>query len=133
MITPPTTTTPPPQLPTPPAWTRHAACRDWADLDWIDPTPQQARHCRVICVDCPVRRECLGAALIAAEPWGIWGGLDPDERADLARDSGLPVPNALPSHGVQARYIRHGCRCDACRYAHAIYESQRRHDKATAP
>jgi hypothetical protein len=120
------------RLPRPPNWTRHAACLGrWAELDWIDPAPDEAKHCRSICADCPVRRTCLTYALTHAEPWGIWGGLDPCERAALAHLIGLPVPAALPAHGFRARYAKHGCRCPACRHAHAVYENQRRH-KASA-
>lgn len=111
----------------PPDWTRRALCRYCPRLDWIDPTPEQARQCRVLCSGCPVRRLCLATALATAEPWGIWGGLDVNERAEIARCYGLPAPRVLPAHGVHSRYIRHGCRCDACRYAHARYERDRRH------
>ncbi|WP_235848277.1 WhiB family transcriptional regulator, partial [Mycolicibacterium holsaticum] len=27
-----------------------------------------------LCADCPIRRECLAAALERQEPWGVWGG-----------------------------------------------------------
>lgn len=119
--------------PTPPAWTRRAAClHTWAELDWIDPTPEQADRCRALCAGCPVQRECLGAALAAAEPWGIRAGLDPDQRADLARLTGHPPPAVVPAHGVHARYVKHGCRCPACRHAHATYEYQRRHKPSAA-
>jgi hypothetical protein len=115
------------------AWTRLAACRRrWADLDWIDPTPAQARRCRAICGSCLVQRACLSYALVAAEPWGIWGGLDADQRAALARLVGLPVPTVLPPHGFRARYAKHGCRCRACRHAHAVYEHHRRHRSPAA-
>lgn len=119
--------------PRPPAWTQSAACADhWADLDWIDPTPSQARRCRALCAGCPVRRTCLITALTAAEPWGIWGGLDPTERAVLAQTLGLPVPTVLPLHGFRARYAKHGCRCRACRNAHAVYAHQRRQKQPAA-
>lgn len=115
--------------PAPAAWTRAAACLgQWVELDWIDPTPEQARRCRAVCAGCPVRRTCLAAALTSAEPWGIWGGLDPDERAILARSLGLAAPATRPLHGFRARYAKHGCRCRACRHAHAVYEHQRRHN-----
>jgi len=32
---------------------------------WFAETPAAA---------CPVRRQCLAAALERAEPWGVWGG-----------------------------------------------------------
>jgi hypothetical protein len=110
----------------PPEWTRRAACQYWPELDWIDPTPEQARDCRAVCTACPVRWRCLADALTAAEPWGIWGGFDVDERADLARRYGFPAPRVVPAHGVHSRYIRWGCRCGACRYSHALYERERR-------
>jgi hypothetical protein len=116
-----------PALPQPPDWTRAAACRDrWADLDWVDPMPDQAQRCRAVCGGCSVRMACLTHAIRIAEPWGIWGGLDPDQRAILAQLVGLPVPAVLPMHGFRARYAKHGCRCSACRHAHAVYEHQRR-------
>ncbi|HEX3779070.1 MAG TPA: WhiB family transcriptional regulator [Pseudonocardiaceae bacterium] len=120
--------TPEPRRTRPPDWTHHAACLDlWPDLDWIDPSPGQADQCRAVCAGCPVRLTCLTFALVHAEPWGIWGGLDPDERAALADLTGLSAPIALPAHGFRARYAKHGCRCPACRHAHAVYENRRRH------
>lgn len=41
---------------------------------------QEAKH---ICGLCPVRNACLAQALENNEQHGIWGGLDPDERAAL--------------------------------------------------
>jgi hypothetical protein len=118
--------------PGPPGWTRRAACLDqWADLDWVDPAPDQVDRCRAVCADCPVRLSCLGHALAIGEPWGIWGGLDPNERAAVAQLAGFPPSAALPAHGFRARYAKHGCRCPACRHAHAVYENERRH-KASA-
>jgi WhiB family redox-sensing transcriptional regulator len=37
------------------------------------------------CVGCPVRGDCLAAALNGHEPHGVWGGLTPDARRRLAR------------------------------------------------
>lgn len=121
-----------PGLPTPPSWTCDAACLGWTDLDWIDPEPDQAQLCRVICAGCPVRAQCLTAALASGEPWGIWGGQDPAQRADIAEASGFPVPTVVPCHGVHARYVHHHCRCAACRRSHAAYERQRRRSKSPA-
>jgi WhiB family transcriptional regulator, redox-sensing transcriptional regulator len=39
---------------------------------------------RQICAACPVRDDCLGYATDADE-FGIWGGLDQDERRNLKR------------------------------------------------
>lgn len=37
------------------------------------------------CLSCPVRAECLRQALETGERYGIWGGMTPEERRDLAR------------------------------------------------
>jgi hypothetical protein len=36
------------------------------------------------CLACPVRPACLRYALVAGEEHGVWGGLRPCERRDLA-------------------------------------------------
>ena len=34
---------------------------------------------------CPVKDQCLQFALQNKEQWGVWGGLDPEERKNLVR------------------------------------------------
>jgi hypothetical protein len=109
-----------------PEWRTRAACRGRLDLDFIDPTPEQVGECRAICAGCPVREQCLDDALTAGEAWGIWGGLDVDEREQLAEQHGHPAPSVKPAHGTNPRYAKHGCRCDLCREAHTAYERARR-------
>jgi WhiB family redox-sensing transcriptional regulator len=29
---------------------------------------------KAFCVECPVKQECLAAAIDRREPWGVWGG-----------------------------------------------------------
>ena len=29
---------------------------------------------KAFCLECPVREDCLDAALTRREPWGVWGG-----------------------------------------------------------
>lgn len=43
---------------------------------------------KTICSVCEVRRECLTLAMKTGEQHGVWGGLDPLQRAKLTR---LPV------------------------------------------
>jgi hypothetical protein len=61
----------------PPGWRDRAGCSDSEDPDaWFPATlADQARADAAMrtCRDCPVRRECLAAALLRREP-GIWGG-----------------------------------------------------------
>lgn len=110
-----------------PEWRTRAACRGRLDLDFIDPrTPAEAAECRALCADCPVVDQCRAEALAAGEAWGIWGGLDTIERTQLAERDGHPQPAALPAHGTNPRYAKHGCRCAPCRHAHTEYERARR-------
>lgn len=37
-------------------------------------TPHDVEAAKALCLDCPVRQECLAGALDRAEPWGVWGG-----------------------------------------------------------
>jgi WhiB family transcriptional regulator, redox-sensing transcriptional regulator len=75
-------------------------CREGdADL-WFAETPAELERAKALCVDCPIRIECLAGALSREEPWGVWGGeifergvVVPRKRprgrpskADLARD-----------------------------------------------
>lgn len=41
---------------------------------------EEAMAARALCAGCPFRTECLEGAIERQEPYGIYGGLDPDER-----------------------------------------------------
>jgi transcription factor WhiB len=65
-------------------WRDKAACRA-ADPDLFYPdTPAQADQARQICRTCPVRVQCLTAAVRDREDFGIRGGLTPQERRPLS-------------------------------------------------
>lgn len=44
---------------------------------------EREEKAKEICRRCPVRETCLGYALAAREPYGVWGGLTEDERDAL--------------------------------------------------
>ena len=44
-----------------------------ADL-WFSEKRVDMERAKAICARCPIRRECLAAALQRHEPWGVWGG-----------------------------------------------------------
>jgi WhiB family redox-sensing transcriptional regulator len=44
-----------------------------ADL-WFAETPTDLERAKELCAECPIRRQCLAAALEREEPWGVWGG-----------------------------------------------------------
>jgi WhiB family transcriptional regulator, redox-sensing transcriptional regulator len=37
-------------------------------------SPADVELAKAMCMDCPVRAECLAGALERREPWGVWGG-----------------------------------------------------------
>lgn len=86
---------------------------------------------RRVCAECPVRLECAIDALNLlpkVKEHSMRGGLTPTELGRLARElggKGRPVAQ----HGTRSRYVR-GCKCGACRNAHAVYEHQRRLGKS---
>ena len=41
---------------------------------WFADSPSDLERAKALCADCPIRSECLAAALQRAEPWGVWGG-----------------------------------------------------------
>lgn len=71
-------------------WRDQAACRD-VDTDLFFPVQQTSERewelARAICRHCPVKAECLDAALSfeGADRQGMWAGMTPDERARLVK------------------------------------------------
>lgn len=69
------------------AWTQQAACAE-------EGAPPMFPHAldlqgneaaKATCSGCPVRSKCLDEALSRNESFGVWGGLDPDERRSMKR------------------------------------------------
>lgn len=65
-------------------WTLQAACTD-LDMFPADGDSRGIRDAKAICQGCPVRFECLTAALDNGEQFGVWGGLDANERSSVRR------------------------------------------------
>lgn len=49
-------------------------CRAGDPELWFAESPVDVELAKALCLDCPVRRECLQGALERREPWGVWGG-----------------------------------------------------------
>ena len=49
-------------------------CRSFDPDLWFSDAPAELELAKSLCVDCPVRVECLAGALERSEPWGVWGG-----------------------------------------------------------
>jgi WhiB family transcriptional regulator, redox-sensing transcriptional regulator len=45
----------------------------------------QTERAIAICLECPVRRECLTWALETAQDAGVWGGLSEEDRREIRR------------------------------------------------
>ncbi|WP_166583722.1 MULTISPECIES: WhiB family transcriptional regulator [unclassified Mycolicibacterium] len=78
-------------------WQLHARCRGLpAEVFYTGDEDRGARrieheeNAKQICGGCPVQRECLGHAIEADEPYGIWGATTPKERAALRQVSTAP-------------------------------------------
>lgn len=74
-------------------WQMHARCRGMDSDVFFHPERERgpARVAREaaakrVCKACPVLEQCREHALRVQEPYGVWGGLSPDERADLIVD-----------------------------------------------
>ena len=61
------------------SWEDAGACRGQFTGYWFD--QYTVEFARSFCERCPVRRECLAAALDRRERYGVWGGVDFTTRA----------------------------------------------------
>jgi WhiB family transcriptional regulator, redox-sensing transcriptional regulator len=67
-------------------WTDQALCAQ-ADPDaFFSESIRQISAAKAVCHRCPVRQPCLSQALDTREEFGVWGGLDGNERQRLLRD-----------------------------------------------
>jgi WhiB family redox-sensing transcriptional regulator len=41
---------------------------------WFADSPVELERAKALCGQCPMRAQCLAAALAREEPWGVWGG-----------------------------------------------------------
>jgi WhiB family transcriptional regulator, redox-sensing transcriptional regulator len=93
-------------------WQLQAACRGMDVSMFFHPPEErnQARADRIaqakaICNSCPAIDECRAHALQVREPYGVWGGLSEDERANLLGLASLRYPAAAGT-GWTAKYRR---------------------------
>ncbi|MQA12938.1 MAG: WhiB family transcriptional regulator [Pseudonocardiaceae bacterium] len=79
-------------------WQLHAACVGLGSEVFFHPSGERgaqrsarAERAKAVCRSCPVIRECREHALAAREPYGVWGGLTEEERADVLGDQQQPI------------------------------------------
>lgn len=68
-----------------PAWWARAACRGQGPEQWFPERGDRPDHAKAVCARCPVRAECLDAAVANREAAGVWGGMSPGERRPRRR------------------------------------------------
>ena len=85
-------------------WQGRAACRGMDTATFFHPPNERdaARQDRIdaakaICHNCPAVNDCLDHALRVREPYGVWGGLSEDERANLLGVTSLRYPAKTPA------------------------------------
>ncbi len=75
-------------------WQYDAACIGADESVFFSPEAERGPRRRAreaiakaMCAECPVARQCLEHALAVREPFGVWGGLNINERENLLRES----------------------------------------------
>lgn len=84
---------------TPDPWQDRAICAQTDPDAFFPEKGGSTREAKKICLDCPVRQECLDYALDHDERFGIWGGFSERERRRLSRGE-----DVTPSHGQRHQY-----------------------------
>ena len=72
-------------FPRPPEWTEQALCAQVDPELWWPDKGGSSRDAKRVCGRCPVRDQCLQAALERGEPYGVFGGLTFTERKAIRR------------------------------------------------
>lgn len=70
-------------------WMKNSACRDAVDIDFFPSsmTTTSAARAVSLCNSCQVQDECLRYAMVNDIEYGIWGGLSPRARREIATSS----------------------------------------------
>jgi WhiB family transcriptional regulator, redox-sensing transcriptional regulator len=91
-------------------WRARAACRD-EDPDLFAPASYegrgaaQAEEAKAMCVDCPVKGECLAEAIKQGDDVTVRGGMTPDERRALRRSGLRPEPGEWWVNGRRTKAV----------------------------
>lgn len=70
----------------PPEWTEQALCTQIGGDLWFPEHGEDQRPAKRVCAACPVRQQCLDAAIARQEQHGIFGGLNIRERRAYQRN-----------------------------------------------
>jgi hypothetical protein len=101
-------------------------------------TKKKFREAKQLCRSCPKLNECRDWGL-RYEEFGVWGGLDPNQRKRVRKELGIKFSALLPSSkaahnncGTNAGYYallkaseNRQVWCSKCREAHKVYVTER--------
>lgn len=79
------------------SWRENAACRETDTRAFFIGPGQSPNAALAVCGRCEVRNECLEFALDNEENYGIWGGLNADQRKRLRRQRNNEKPPPDPT------------------------------------
>lgn len=105
-------------------WMEEAHCKDDHIL-WFSTDKMEMALAKELCGRCPVQEECLEYALDKSIWLGVFGGLDPDERKQYAKQHGKK------RHGTISGYTTDRCRCSKCKEEMTEYDRDKRPRKTT--
>jgi WhiB family redox-sensing transcriptional regulator len=81
-------------------WIEDAACAAADPEIFFTAGSESEAKAKKYCAICPVRDECRQYALAAGEEFGVWGGLNEDERQATLLDAGEREQPGSPLGGV---------------------------------
>jgi len=81
-------------------WAQQALCGQTNSEIFFPSQDDPGTEAKRVCRRCPVRAECLTFAMANDERFGIWGGLDPEERRNLRRSLHRRQASAADGDGV---------------------------------
>ncbi len=98
-------------------WRERAACQSTLGAAHFPAEGRNYRAAKRICAECPVIATCLEFAMVNEEAYGVWGGMSPPDRRELAQlrikeqaaVSHLPVrgwPSGEVAHSTVAATLR---------------------------
>jgi hypothetical protein len=75
-------------------WIGNAACAAADPEAFFPASPESDAKAKQYCAGCPVRAECRDYALAAGVEYGVWGGLNEDERKAIREAAAQHEPAA---------------------------------------
>ncbi len=77
------------------AWMRTASCRGRSPGEFFPSDGVGVERAKKLCVQCPVKVECLEYALTYRIEHGVWGGASERERRRILRQRRLATPVSI--------------------------------------